>query len=300
MQYRSIFISDVHLGSRDCKAGKLNKFLKNNECEFLYLVGDIVDGWKIQQNKWRWDKKQTKVVRTLLKLSTTTTIIYVPGNHDEFLRPLLSHNLALHGLGFHNQYVHESLNGKKYLVTHGDLFDGITRLSPWISFLGDYAYDIILWLNTKFNAIRHRFGFHYWSLSKFLKKKVKKAVNFIFQFEINLADYCKRKGYDGVICGHIHHAEIKEIHGVTYMNSGDWVESCTALVEKLDGTWEIITWVTEEEHEEFSTDHGRMAPTDKRSRHNITKDGRIKSSVRMGSEDNTSGNVSNHTDPNIS
>jgi UDP-2,3-diacylglucosamine pyrophosphatase LpxH len=141
-----------------------------------------------------------------------------------------------------NQHEHIGIDGKHYLVTHGDLFDGITRLAPWISFLGDRAYDFILSINTSFNRLRHRFGLGYWSLSKYLKTKVKRAVNFIFHFEKNLAAYCKRKGFDGIICGHIHTAEIKMIDDIIYMNDGDWVESCTALVEHYDGKWEIITW----------------------------------------------------------
>ena len=139
-------------------------------------------------------------------------------------------------------HTHIGVDGKKYLVVHGDLFDGITRLAPWLSFLGDKAYDFVLELNSRFNWIRHRMGFGYWSLSKFLKHKVKKAVDFMFKFEQNVTAYCKRKGFDGVICGHIHNAEIKMIDGIVYMNDGDWVESCTALVEHHDGRWEIITW----------------------------------------------------------
>ena len=132
------------------------------------------------------------------------------------------------------------LNGKHYLLVHGDLFDGITRLAPWISFLGDRAYDIVLSLNSKFNWVRRKLGFGYWSLSKYLKSRVKKAVDFMFQFERNLSDYCRKRGFDGIICGHIHKAEIKNIDGVLYMNSGDWVESLSAIVEHWDGTWEII------------------------------------------------------------
>jgi UDP-2,3-diacylglucosamine pyrophosphatase LpxH len=145
----------------------------------------------------------------------------------------------------HNQIEHIGADGKHYLVTHGDLFDGITRLAPWLAFLGDKAYDFVLMLNGKFNWIRHKMGFGYWSLSQFLKHRVKKAVDFMFKFEENLANYCKKRGFDGVICGHIHHAEIKEINGVMYMNDGDWVESCTALVEHWNGHWEIITWTKE-------------------------------------------------------
>jgi UDP-2,3-diacylglucosamine pyrophosphatase LpxH len=148
----------------------------------------------------------------------------------------------------HNQTEHIGADGKHYLVVHGDLFDGITRLAPWIAFLGDKAYDVILSFNSRFNWVRYRMGFGYFSLSQYLKTKVKKAVDFIFHFEKNLAAYCKKRGYDGVICGHIHHAEIKYIDGVRYMNDGDWVESCTALVEHWDGRWEIITWAKEQDH----------------------------------------------------
>jgi len=206
--YRSIFISDVHLGTKDSQAGKLNNFLKHNSCNTLYLVGDIIDGWKIQQNKWRWKQSHTNVVRRVLgHAKRGTRVVYVAGNHDEFLRTMLPYNFK------------------------------------------DKAYDIILSLNSRFNWIRHRMGFGYFSISKYLKHKVKKAVDFIFQFESNLAAYCKKRDYDGVICGHIHHAEIKEIDGVIYMNDGDWVESCTALVEHHDGRWEIVTWTKEKDDE---------------------------------------------------
>jgi UDP-2,3-diacylglucosamine pyrophosphatase LpxH len=246
--YRTIFISDVHLGTRDCKAEALNNFLKHNTCDTLYLVGDIIDAWRIQQNKWRWKQSHTNVVRRILgHAKRDTRVIYVAGNHDEFLRPMIPLGLNFGSVELSNQCDHIGVNGKKYLVTHGDLFDGITRLAPWISFLGDKAYDFVLNLNSKYNWIRHRFGFGYWSLSKYLKGRVKKAVDFVFQFEKNLARYCKKRGYDGVICGHIHHAEIKEIEGITYMNDGDWVESMTALVEHHDGRWEIVTWTKEKD-----------------------------------------------------
>jgi UDP-2,3-diacylglucosamine pyrophosphatase LpxH len=154
----------------------------------------------------------------------------------------MQYKLAFGRIEIHNQYEHLGVDGKRYLVTHGDLFDGITRLAPWLAFLGDKAYDFILSLNSKYNWIRHRLGFGYFSLSKYLKHRVKKAVDFIFQFERNLAEYCKKRGFDGVICGHIHHAEIKTIDGIIYMNDGDWVESLTALVEHVDGRWEILTY----------------------------------------------------------
>jgi len=242
-KYRSIFISDVHLGSKDCKAEQLSDFLKNNTCENLFLVGDFIDGWKVQQNRLRWKESHTEVVRKILKHAKLgTKVIYIAGNHDEFLRPLIPYDFTFGSIDICNHYSYTDANGKRYLVVHGDLFDGITRLAPWLSFLGDKAYDTILSLNSKFNWIRHKLGLGYWSLSRYLKGRVKKAVDFIFQFEKNLADYCKRKGFDGVICGHIHHAEIKTINGVIYMNDGDWVESMTALVEHHNGEWELIYW----------------------------------------------------------
>lgn len=253
--YRTIFVSDVHLGTKDSQADKLNNFLKHNSCETLYLVGDIIDAWRIKQNKWRWKQSHTNVVRRVLgHAKRGTKVIYVAGNHDEFLRPFIQYNIGFGLIEVVNQTEHVGADGKHYLVTHGDLFDGITRLAPWLSMLGDKAYDIILSLNSKYNWIRHKLGFGYWSLSLFLKQRVKKAVDFIFQFEKNLSDYCKKRGFDGVICGHIHHAEIKEIDGVTYMNDGDWVESCTALVEHHDGTWEIVTWTKESDDVDNDSD----------------------------------------------
>jgi len=247
--YRSIFISDIHLGTRDCQADKLNNFLKHNTCETLYLVGDVIDAWRIQQNKWRWKQSHTNVVRRVLgHAKRGTRVVYIAGNHDEFLRPMIPYGFSFGLVEIHNQIEHIGADGKHYLVVHGDLFDGITRLAPWLGFLGDKLYDVILNLNSKFNWVRHRMGFGYWSLSKYLKHRVKKAVDFMFKFERNLAGYCSKRGFDGVICGHIHHAEIKEIDGIIYMNDGDWVESCTALVEHHDGRWEIITWTKETDH----------------------------------------------------
>jgi UDP-2,3-diacylglucosamine pyrophosphatase LpxH len=241
--YRSIFISDVHLGTRDCKSFQLLDFLKHNTCDTLYLVGDIIDGWKIQQNRWRWDQSHTNIIRKILSFTKKDVkVIYIAGNHDEFLRTFMPFEFTFGNVQIYNQYEHNGADGKRYLVVHGDMFDGINRIIPWVSFLGDKAYDLILMVNSKFNWIRRKLGFGYWSLSKYLKHKVKQAVNFMFRFEENISDYCKKRGFDGVICGHIHHAEIKDVNGIIYMNDGDWVESMTALVENTDGTWEIITW----------------------------------------------------------
>ena len=240
-KYKTIFISDVHLGTKDCKANQLNNFLKHNTCDTLYLVGDIIDAWKIQQNRWKWNQSHSNVIRRVLgHAKRGTKIIYIAGNHDEFLRPLIPYGIGFGRIDILNQTEHIGVNGKRYLVTHGDLFDGITRLAPWISFLGDRAYDTILSLNSKFNWLRHRMGFGYWSLSQYLKRRVKKAIDFIFQFEKNLATYCKKRGFDGVIAGHVHNPEIKEIDGIMYMNDGDFVESISALVETHEGDWILI------------------------------------------------------------
>ena len=269
--YRSIFVSDVHLGTKDCQADRLNNFLKHNSCDTLYLVGDIIDAWKIQQNKWRWKQSHTNVVRRVLgHAKRGTRVVFIAGNHDEFLRPMIPYGFSFGLIEIHNQTEHIGADGKHYLVVHGDLFDGITRLAPWIAFLGDRAYDFVLALNNKFNWIRRRLGFGYFSLSRYLKYKVKKAVDFVFKFEENLANYCKKRGFDGVICGHIHHAEIKEINGVAYMNDGDWVESCTALVEHWDGHWEIITWTKEKDNVDTDIDSSSREQSAGRSRKNRT------------------------------
>jgi len=241
-KYKTICISDLHLGTTDCKADLLNNFLKHHSCDNLFLIGDIIDGWKIQQNKWRWKQSHTNVIQNVLKYSKRgCKVTYVTGNHDEFLRPFVN-QFSLGNITICNQAEYRDTKGNRLLITHGDMFDGITRMSKWISFLGDSAYDFVLWINTHFNYMRHKLGFGYWSLSKFLKSKVKKAVGFIFKFEETLANYCDKKGYDGVICGHIHTPEIKVINETIYMNDGDWVESCSALVEHYDGKWEIVYW----------------------------------------------------------
>lgn len=242
-KYKTIFISDLHLGSKGAQADLLSNFLKHHECDELFLIGDIIDGWKIQQNRWRWKQSHTNVIRRILGYSKRgTKITYITGNHDEFIRPFVHAFDFGNNIKLCNQADYIDSKEKKYLVTHGDMFDGITRMAPWISFLGDKAYDFVLWINSRFNWWRHKLGFGYWSLSKYLKLKVKKAIDFVFKFEKNVTDYAKRKGYDGVICGHIHNPEIKIVDDMIYMNDGDWVESCSALVETIEGKWEIIYW----------------------------------------------------------
>lgn len=246
-RYRSIFISDIHLGTSDCKADILCDFLKHNSANTVYLVGDIIDGWKIQRNRWKWKKSHNNVIRHILNHAKRgSRIIYIAGNHDEFLRPLIPYGFNLGKIEIVNRAEHIGVDGCRYLVIHGDMFDGITNLAPWLGHLGDWAYDTLLSLNNNFNWIRHKMGFGYWSFSKYLKHKVKGAVDFIFEFEKNISDYCRRKFFDGVICGHIHFAEIKTIEGTIYMNCGDFIESCTVLVEHFDGRFEILMWSNNE------------------------------------------------------
>ncbi len=240
-KYRSIFISDVHLGSAGCQAEALCDFLKHNSCDKLYLVGDIIDGWRLKK-KWYWPQSHTNVIRRILTASKRDTdVIYIVGNHDEFLRAFLQFRVSFGRVSIRNRAVHEGEDGKRYLVVHGDMFDGMMRPDrKWIMFLGDSLYNMLLWANTKLNGVRRRLGMPYWSLSQALKKRTKRALNYIHNFEDHVADYCRRKQFDGAICGHIHVAEMRDINGIAYMNDGDWVESCTALVEHHDGRWELV------------------------------------------------------------
>ncbi|RME66573.1 MAG: UDP-2,3-diacylglucosamine diphosphatase, partial [Alphaproteobacteria bacterium] len=238
--YRTIWLSDIHLGTRGCKAAFLHDFLKRNQCRTLYLVGDIIDGWQIKK-KLYWTQAQSDVVRRLMKMAKKgTRIIYVPGNHDEALRDYLDIDLA--GIKVVGEAVHETADGRRLLVIHGDAFDSILRYARWLAFLGDRSYQFLLSLNHMVNALRGWLGLPYWSLSAYLKFKVKNAVEFISRFEEAVAHAAAERGADGVVCGHIHHAEIKPIGDIMYYNDGDWVESCTALVEHHDGRMEILHW----------------------------------------------------------
>lgn len=248
-KFRSIFISDIHLGSGACQAKVLNDFLEHNESENLYLVGDIIDGWKVERNRFRWTKEQSLFVKNIFKKSTKgVSVYYIVGNHDEFLRPMLVYDIRLDTIKLSNWVQHIGVDGQRYLVIHGDMFDGIGKLGRWLSFFGDRAYDLILWLNSLCNRARTKLGFKPWSFSKYLKFKVKRMIDIIFQFEQNVAEYANRRGFDGVICGHIHHPEIRDIvidsnsQQIKYMNTGDWVENCTALVEHHSGEFEIVRW----------------------------------------------------------
>jgi UDP-2,3-diacylglucosamine pyrophosphatase LpxH len=239
-RYRAIWISDVHLGTRGCKAAFLLDFLRHTDSEFLYLVGDIVDGWRLRRS-WYWQQLHNDVIQKLLrKARKGTKVVYVPGNHDEMLRDYL--DLHFGGVFVTGEAMHQTAAGKRLLILHGDEFDGVVRYARWLAFLGDRAYSIALVLNHWFNKVRLRLGYPYWSLSAFLKHKVKNAVNYIGDFEKAVAAEAKRRGADGVVCGHIHKAEMREIDGILYCNDGDWVESCTALVEDDTGRLEILHW----------------------------------------------------------
>jgi UDP-2,3-diacylglucosamine pyrophosphatase LpxH len=241
-RYRSLWISDVHLGTEFCKAEYLELFLKNYHCDTLYLVGDIIDAWSLK-SRFYWPQSHTNVVRKILtKSKRGTKVVYVTGNHDEFLRKFVDFELNIGNISVVNEVIHETADGRKLLITHGDLFDIVTRYHKWIAVAGDRGYDYLLVLNRHMNKLRQRLGMPYWSLSAFVKHKVKLAVNFISEFEDALAYECRKRELDGVVCGHIHHAEVRDIDGVTYYNCGDWVESCTALGEREDGSIEIIHW----------------------------------------------------------
>ncbi|MFC3079384.1 UDP-2,3-diacylglucosamine diphosphatase [Phenylobacterium terrae] len=237
---RTVFISDVHLGTRGCQAERLLDFIRDLDCERLYLVGDIVDGWKLRSG-WCWPQAHNDVVQKILRLARKgVEVIYVPGNHDDRVRDFCGVHFG--GVVVARDAIHEAADGRRYLVTHGDEFDGIVQHAKWLAFLGDYGYRALLSANTLFNRIRRRLGLRDWSLSAYVKTRVKNALQFIENFEAAVADEARRRGVDGVICGHIHKAEIRTIDGIVYMNDGDWVESCTALVEDHQGRFSIVSW----------------------------------------------------------
>jgi UDP-2,3-diacylglucosamine pyrophosphatase LpxH len=240
MRVRTVWISDLHLGTPGCQAEALLDFLKRVECETLFLVGDIIDGWQLRRS-WYWPQAHNDVVQKLLrKARKGTRVIFVPGNHDEFARKYLDHNFG--GVDVVDEWIHQTADGRRLWVTHGDLFDGVIQCAKWLALFGDTLYEFTLKLNRHFNSLRARIGLPYWSLSKYLKLKVKRAVSYVSDFEAAIAHEARKRGLHGVVCGHIHHAELRDIDGVLYANDGDWVESLTALVEHADGRLEIIDW----------------------------------------------------------
>ena len=240
LSFRTVWISDIRLGTRGCKAELLVEFLMSIECDRLYLVGDIIDGWRLKRG-WYWPAAHNDVVRRILKMARRgTDVVYVPGNHDEVFRDYVG--LSFGGVRLVEHAIHETPDGRRLLIVHGDIFDGVVLYARWLAFLGDRAYELLLKANIAFNAVRRRFGLPYWSLSAHLKKKVKNAVEYISRFEEAVAHAARDLGLDGVVCGHIHSAEVRRLDAITYYNCGDWVESCTALVEHNDGTLVVLDW----------------------------------------------------------
>lgn len=242
-KFRTVWISDVHLGTRGCNAELLVDFLRSTDCQTLYLVGDIVDGWRLRKG-WYWPDAHNEVVRRVLKMAHRgTRVVFVAGNHDEMLRDYAG--LTFGGVELVLEAVHTTADGRRLLVTHGDAFDGVVLYARWLAFLGDKAYELLLRANILFNLVRRRLKMPYWSLSAYMKKRVKNAVQFICSFEEAVATEAHKRGLDGVVCGHIHSAEIRDFNGITYYNDGDWVESCTALVEDAQGRMTILDWAAE-------------------------------------------------------
>lgn len=238
--YRTIWISDIHLGTRGCQASYLLDFLRRHESDTLYLVGDIVDGWHLKKG-WYWPQTHNDVVQKILRKGRKgTRVIFIPGNHDESVRQFIGLNFG--DIEVQEDAIHTLANGKRLWVTHGDLFDGVMQHARWLAYVGDNAYSLVLYLNRWFNAIRIKLGFPYWSLSQYLKHQVKNAVNFISAFEHVMTEEAKHRQCDGVVCGHIHKAEIRDINGILYCNDGDWVESLTALAEDFEGNLQVIHW----------------------------------------------------------
>ncbi|WP_084360393.1 UDP-2,3-diacylglucosamine diphosphatase [Hydrogenophaga palleronii] len=238
--YRAVFISDLHLGTAGCQAAPLLAFLKHHPSHTLYLVGDIIDGWQLRR-KWFWPQAHNDVVQKLLRRSRKgCRVVFVPGNHDEFARQFDGHNFG--GIEVANEAVHTTADGRRLWVVHGDHFDGVIQCAKWLAYVGDNAYEFTLRMNRHLNSLRARMGLPYWSLSQYLKHKVKSALNYVTDFERAVAAEARARGYQGVVCGHIHRAEMREIDGTLYCNDGDWVESLTALVEHHDGRLELVHW----------------------------------------------------------
>jgi UDP-2,3-diacylglucosamine pyrophosphatase LpxH len=243
MHYRAIFISDLHLGTPGCQADALLDFLKEHTSDYLYLVGDIIDGWQLRR-RWYWPQAHNDVIQKLLrKARKGTRVIYVPGNHDEFARHFLDHHFG--GIEVMEEAVHRTADGRQLWVIHGDYFDAVVQQAKWLAYVGDYLYEFTLKLNRYLNNMRGRLGLPYWSLSAYLKHKVKKALNYVTDFENAVAHEAEKRGYQGVVCGHIHRAEIRDVNGILYCNDGDWVESRTALVENERGELSLLFWETE-------------------------------------------------------
>ena len=240
-QVRAIFISDIHLGTRACQADRLLDFLREHPSEYLYMVGDIIDFWSMSRGVY-WTTAQNTVVQKVLRRARHgDKVVLIPGNHDEALREHDGTDFG--GIQVRNEHIHTTATGQRFLLIHGDEFDQVTRYHRWVAVLGDMAYNTLVRINTSLSWIRRRLGMSgYWSLAGYAKRKVKTAINFIFDFEDSVIRAVRERGLDGVICGHIHWAALRPMDGVTYINCGDWVDSCTAIVEHLDGSLELVEW----------------------------------------------------------
>ena len=239
-RYRTIFISDVHLGTPGCQATALLDFLKAYPSNNLYLVGDIIDGWQLRR-KWYWPQAHNDVVQKLLKRARKgCRVVFIPGNHDEFAREFIGHRFG--DIEVMKEAVHITADGRQLWVIHGDYFDAVVQCARWLAIVGDNLYEFTLKLNRYLNSLRARMGLPYWSLSAYLKQKVKSALNYVTDFEVAVASEARNRGHQGVVCGHIHRAEMRDIDGVLYCNDGDWVESRTALVEDFDGKLQLLHW----------------------------------------------------------
>ena len=240
LRLRSVFISDIHLGFKGCSAELLLDFLHHVDMDFLFLVGDIIDVWSMQKSMY-WPQSHNNVVRTILgKAKRGTTVIFVPGNHDELFRDF--DGAVFGNLEIHREYIHHGADGRRLLILHGDEFDSVVKCSPWLARLGSSIYDVLLAINPYINAVRRMLKLPHWSLSAYLKSKAKKAVQYIGSFEDAVAQAARKRGVEAVVCGHIHRAEIRDIEGILYCNDGDWVESCTSLVEDFNGGLRLIDW----------------------------------------------------------
>jgi UDP-2,3-diacylglucosamine pyrophosphatase LpxH len=244
-RYRSIWVSDIHLGTRGCNAQMLIDFLDSTDSDTMYLVGDIIDGWRLKRS-WYWPSAHNDIVwRVMKRAKRGTRVVYIPGNHDDMFRQFSG--LTFGGIEIRRSAIHQTADGRRLMVTHGDEFDTVVMCHRWLAFAGDFAYETLMRLNVVINSVRQWFDLPYWSLSKHAKHKVKNAVEFISRFEEAVAHEAGTRGVDGVVCGHIHTAEIRAFGDIVYYNDGDWVEGCTALVEHFDGRLEVLHWAEEME-----------------------------------------------------
>jgi UDP-2,3-diacylglucosamine pyrophosphatase LpxH len=250
-KFRTLFISDIHLGSKGCQADMLLDFLRHVHADTIYLVGDIIDGWRLKSS-WYWPQFHNDVVQKLLrKVRKGCRMVYIPGNHDEFMRDYVGSTFG--GVEVEMDAIHEAADGRRYLVVHGDKYDMVVRHARWLAYLGDWAYDLAVAINALQSWVRRRLGLPYWSFSGWSKRQVKTAVNFIGSFEETVAEDAVNHGVDGVICGHIHHPTIRTIKNINYINIGDWVDSCTAIVEHFDGRFEVLSWSHVEEQKKLAS-----------------------------------------------